>query len=142
MTLGKNQRDRPVGGERCATVHLSAQLDGSKWRVSDVCAGGFGRILLRLRVHSQIECRSGQRVSCNREGRFMARPVLWCDILICPAGEGAGNEFRVGLSHKYSWGFRSSSNLRGPHDRPRCSWRISTTLAGFLGTTARAPCLR
>ena len=27
-------------------------------------------------------------------------------MLLCPAGEGAGHKFRVGLSHKSSWGFR------------------------------------
>ena len=62
--------------------------------------------------------RWGSRVCCRRDRRYIVRLALWCQMLLKPAGKGAGHTFRVSLSHQFSWGFlvvlSSEDFTRGP----------------------------
>ena len=94
-----------IGGATQLAVRGVPELQiqrAGRWksRVFDVCAGdrGSGIIVLRGTRENRVECFHGLVVRGTVS--FMARLALWCEILLSPAGEGAGHKLRVSLSHK------------------------------------------
>ena len=74
--------------------------------VHDVCAGGGGRSRIHFRRTRAIgvDWITGERTS-SKGRRLMVWLALWCEILLSPAGEGAGHKLRVSPSHLSSRGF-------------------------------------
>ena len=89
----------PVGGAGRAGVANPARRSIEVACVHDVCAEGRGRSRIGLRGtrENRVECFHGLDVRGTVS--FMARLALWCEMLLSPAGEGAGHKFRVSLSY-------------------------------------------
>ena len=141
LAFGKNRGGNAAGGAGRARVSNPARRQVEVSRFHDECAGDRvrGRFCLHRTCLNGVDGVNGLVVDGTEH--FIVRLALWCEMLLSPAGEGAGHKFRVSLSNQFSCGFLVVLLNKNLTTSPGVVGGFATALAGF-STTAGVPCLQ